>query len=163
MTTVVGFKVAPGLRVYSTSSGAVAVALFLGAIYAYTWTLLFVIAAACFFGFVLVAVAAAIKDTTSARRRGAVLLCRSVAPAAVIKSARLTVPPTFGVYCVEDFAAGGRKLQYRVGNHPVRHAELTRQFGAAALLGLFLSRADAEEFRHLLATRQVCPPAILEP
>jgi hypothetical protein len=162
MAAIVSFRVAPGLRVYSTGSGAVAVALLGGAIYAYLWSLLFVAAVACFFGLVLGMAALAIQEAVYAKRRGAFLLARSIAPASVARSGRLASPPTFGVYCIEGLVSGRRELQYRVGNHPVRHAELTREFGAAVLLGLFLSRADAEEFRHLLATRRVCPPAILE-
>ena len=109
-----------------------------------------------------VSIARQVSKSRDVSKREVELLARSVALRNVVVVGRKTNPPAFGVYCVEAFASGRRLLQYRVGNHSVRQAELTRKFGAAALLALFESRADADEFRHLLANGRTRPPAIVE-
>lgn len=157
MAIGVSYRIAPGVRYYSNSSGSVALVLVLAAIYAFVWSLLAAVALAVLATTVLLLVGAAIWAYRVRTRRIEELVARSVAPGAVTVVGRGTEPPTFGVYCVEGFAGGTRGLQYRVGRHPVRQAELVREFGAAVRLGLFTGRADAEEFRHLLASGRLSP------
>jgi hypothetical protein len=158
----VSYRIAPAIRYYSTGGSAVALAFVIAAIYAYLWMFAAIAVAAGCLAVVVLAIARSVSEKRHAIQREADLLSCSVSPRSVVAVGRKTNPPTFGVYCVETFASGRRSLQYRVGNHPVRQAELTREFGAAGLLALFESRADAEEYKYLLATGQARPPEMLE-
>jgi hypothetical protein len=77
-----------------------------------------------------------------------VLIRRSVDPSAVRVVGQYTIPRTYGVYRLR--ASPGRGREYRLGNHPVRHQELVRDYGAADLKWLFYDRADAVELAALL-------------
>ncbi|MGY0561350.1 hypothetical protein ACW7G2_11605 [Luteimonas sp. A277] len=80
------------------------------------------------------------------------LISRAVPPANVRHDGNLTVPRSFGVY--ELPAKSGSTRRYRLGNHPVRQAELHREFGACRLLYLFLQRPDAVQMASVLNARE---------
>ena len=75
---------------------------------------------------------------------------RAVSPASVQVDGNYTHPRTWGVYKVHPSANGVPGEAYRMGNHPVRRAELEREYGAAKLLHLFTFRADAMQMKSLL-------------
>lgn len=155
MTYGVSFRIAPGVRIYRTGGGGVAVALVLGSVYAYFW--LFVAAiyvlvlSALAVGFVVLLIAGYFMT----KSRLSLLQARAIEPKSVIISGRRTNPPTWGVYRVEGFAAGRRTTQFRLGNHPIRQQELAREFGAAELILLLPQRADAEELKYLLESGRI--------
>ena len=66
---------------------------------------------------------------------------RAISPRTVQPNGPLTMPRSYGVYKLPEHARGTR--QHRYGNHPVRMAELEREFGSCHLEFLFLSRNDA--------------------
>jgi len=78
------------------------------------------------------------------------LLASAVEPSSVEPDGSYTNPKTWGVYQVEQFRAGKRGHGFHMGNHPVRHQELVREFGEAKLVALFEARVDAEELKYLL-------------
>lgn len=77
---------------------------------------------------------------------------RAISPTEVRPDGGLTVPRTYGVYEVP--ARSGATRRYRLGNHPVRLAELNREFGGCKLLYLFLQRSDAVQMASLLNGRE---------
>jgi hypothetical protein len=151
----VSFNIAPGVRIYRSGGGGVAVALLLAAIYAYLWFFLAAIYLAVFAALTVGFVVLLIAGYFMTKSRLTDLQARAVEPTSVAVAGRLTNPPTWGVYRVEGFAAGRRTSQYRLGNHPIRQQELVREFGAAELILLFSTRVDAEELKHLLESGQV--------
>lgn len=80
------------------------------------------------------------------------LISRAVPPASVRLDGNLAVPRSFGVY--ELPTKSGATRRYRLGNHPVRQAELHREFGGCKLLYLFLQRPDAVQLASLLNGRE---------
>jgi hypothetical protein len=59
-----------------------------------------------------------------------------------------TNPRTYGVY--EILAPTGYSRRFRFGNHPVRKAELTREYGDVKLENLFEDREHATKLANLL-------------
>lgn len=158
----VSFRVAPGVHVYRSTSGAfVAFALGLGLVGAYFRLFFLAIQVAVLVtlivAFVVGFFAFLIAGYFMTKNRLAELQARAVAPTSVTLAGRYTNPPTWGVYRVEGFVGGRRTSQYRAGNHPVRQQELTREFGAAELVMLLPTSADAKELKHLLETGRVSP------
>ena len=76
------------------------------------------------------------------------LLAMATAPSGLRAAGRYTRPPSWGVYVVAPPKQTPTR-RYRFGNHPVRQAELSREFGAARVLALFTARAPAEELAAL--------------
>ena len=77
---------------------------------------------------------------------------RAISPTKVRPDGPLTSPRSYGVY--ELPGAVGASRRYRLGNHPVRHVELEREFGRCKLLYLFLQRPDAVQMAALLNERE---------
>lgn len=71
------------------------------------------------------------------------LLALAVAPGSVVAMGPYTRPKTYGVYRLNSQTKSGRT--YRYGNHPVRMAELVRDYGKAELVALFRDRPLAVE------------------
>ena len=61
----------------------------------------------------------------------------------VTADGNLTRPRSYGVYQLPRSSDGART--FRFGNHPVRQAELDREFGSSRLIIVFLDRQDAVE------------------
>lgn len=78
------------------------------------------------------------------------LLAKAVDASSLSIDGRYTTPRTWGVYEVARFLNGKRTRFHYIGNHPVRHAELEREYGSATLIALFTDRADAEELQFRL-------------
>jgi hypothetical protein len=78
------------------------------------------------------------------------LLAKAVDPATLPTDGRYTTPRTWGVYQVARFSRGKRTQFHYIGNHPVRHMELVREYGSADLVALFTDRAEAEELQYRL-------------
>lgn len=78
-----------------------------------------------------------------------VLLNAAVAADPLAADGRYTSPRSWGVYKINPPTASATRL-HRIGNHPVRHTELEREFGRLEVLGLFTSRAMADELSRLL-------------
>jgi len=158
----ISFRVAPGVHVYRSTSGAfVAFAIGLGFVGAYFRLFFLAIQAAVLIAFIVAIIvgffAFLIAGYFMTKNRLSELQARAVAPTSVTIAGRYTNPPTWGVYRVDGFAAGRRTSQYRSGNHPVRRQELIREFGAAELIMLLPTSADAKELKHLLETGRVSP------
>lgn len=81
------------------------------------------------------------------------LMARASDPASIASDGKYTQPRTWGVYEVERLVRGVRAPYWHFGNHPVRQEELIREYGHARLVGLFTSRADAEELRYVLNSK----------
>lgn len=77
----------------------------------------------------------------------------SVAKASVLTNGSYTSPKTWGVYRIDPPRDAIPTKSYRIGNHPMRHRELEREFGRASVEALFKSRAQAEELAALLNAR----------
>jgi hypothetical protein len=82
------------------------------------------------------------------------LIDRSIELDAVVVEGRYTSPKTWGVYRIDRLVSGQRGSAFRIGNHPVRQAELEREFGGADLIALFTTRIDAEETAYILNGRR---------
>ena len=80
------------------------------------------------------------------------LIQRAIAPSSVRPDGNLTRPRSFGVYELPASASATRR--FRFGNHPVRLAELEREFKRCRLLYLFRVRDDAASVAGLLNSRQ---------
>jgi hypothetical protein len=76
------------------------------------------------------------------------LLSQAVTSTSIQVVGIYTNPRTFGVYKLNGSSAIGRK--YRFGNHPVRETELTREYGFAKVVALFMEREQARELASLL-------------
>jgi hypothetical protein len=168
MTYGVSFRVAPGVHVYSKASGAF-VSLMLGFGFLGAYFRLFFLSIQIVVMVTLLCLAVVgfvcfvIAGYFMTKRRVLELQARAIAPASVEPAGRYTNPPTWGVYRVEGFAAGRRTTQYRVGNHPIRQQELIRELGAAELIMLLPSSADAKEVKHLLDTGRITTEITLTP
>lgn len=79
------------------------------------------------------------------------ILARAISPSSVRPSGRLTLPRSYGVYCISSSSTSTRSVRF--GNHPVRQRELKREFGACTLEYLFFSREDAKSVARALAGR----------
>jgi hypothetical protein len=77
------------------------------------------------------------------------LLSKAVEAHALVTTGRYTVPRSWGVYKITPPKVSATRL-HRIGNHPVRQGELEREFGSVNVVGLFKSRAVAEELSRLL-------------
>ena len=82
------------------------------------------------------------------RSRVEELLSKAVAQSSVTAAGRYTKPATWGVYKISPPKASATK-RYRMGNHPVRHLELTQEFGATSTIAIFTIRALAIELADL--------------
>ena len=80
------------------------------------------------------------------------LSSRAVLPNEVRPDGALTLPRSYGVYEIPAAASSTRR--FRLGNHPVRQAELHREFGNCKLLYLFLQRSDAVQMASQLNGRE---------
>ena len=73
----------------------------------------------------------------------------AVAPKSVAPAGNYTDPKTWGVYRLPA-DNGNTGMTYRLGNHPVRHLELVRDYGRAELVLLFTARETALDLRDRL-------------
>ncbi len=146
----VSFRVARGIYFHQSGNGAaltvVLLAALLGALWFYAMLALAVFVGVTLIGYAVVFIGGIFM--TNSRLKD--LDARAVSPTAVKVEGNYTAPRTWGVYKVEAFKNGQRGADYHLGNHPVRHRELEREFGAAELVRLFTSRADAEELKYML-------------
>ena len=60
-----------------------------------------------------------------------------------------TIPETYGTFSIPDEALNGEE-KFRIGNYPVRMAELKREFGEVVFIALFENRDDAETLAGML-------------
>jgi hypothetical protein len=82
------------------------------------------------------------------RSRVEELLSKAVAQSSVTAAGRYTKPATWGVYKINPPKTSSTK-RYRIGNHPVRHHELSQEFGAASTIAIFTTRPLAVELAAL--------------
>jgi hypothetical protein len=147
MKTGALFRISRGTSVYVGGGGAVATVLFfavMGGALRIALALAFVALSSLLFLVFMVV------GTIMTKNRLKALQSRAVTQSSVQVDGNYTHPRTWGVYKVETFKNGVRGHAFHLGNHPVRHSELIRDYGAAELLMLFTSRADAEELKYLL-------------
>ena len=143
------FRLIRGVTVHQSGGSAVAFAFFLAAMAATLWFFAVVAAAAiCILLYVCFLVAGYLMTSSQLKE----LQARALVPTTVVVEGNYTKPKTWGVYRVEGFKAGRRGHTFHIGNHPVRHSELVREHGAAEVLMLFTTRADAEHLKHLLSS-----------
>ena len=76
------------------------------------------------------------------------LMINAVSPQRLRRDGIYTSPRSFGVYRLTGSGNVGKR--YRIGNHPVRERELTRDFGECEVLAVFLDRDDAERLARYL-------------
>lgn len=75
------------------------------------------------------------------------LLSKAVTPPSFTVVGMLTAPRTFGVYQLKGQAKSGRT--FRFGNHPIRHHELTNEYGRTDVVAIFFNRRDAMELANI--------------
>jgi hypothetical protein len=77
------------------------------------------------------------------------LLDQAVDPSTLTADGNLTLPRSWGVYELH-MTRGSSVRRFRIGNYPVRHQELEREFGLVRTIAVFTSRTTAEELQRLL-------------
>ena len=146
----VSFRVARGVYFHQSGNGAALTAIALAALFGILWfyamVALAVVVAVTLIGFVTLVIGTILMNNSRLKE----LQARAVSPTEVKVEGNYTAPRTWGVYRVEAFKNGQRGSDYHLGNHPIRHRELERDYGAAELVLLFTSRTDAEELKYLL-------------
>ena len=80
--------------------------------------------------------------------REAELLAMAVPASSLTAAGLYTSPRSWGVYELESVARGTKRFRY--GNHPVRQAELEREFGRVTRIHLFAARSLAAELAGIL-------------
>ena len=149
------FRVAPGVYIHRSGGGAVFTALLLGMCYVALWFYALIVLAAIVAVVLVAFLCLLVAGYVMTSNRLKELQSRAVLPSSVQVDGNYTAPRTWGVYKVEAFKNGIRGFAFHLGNHPVRHNELVRDFGSAELVLLFTSRTDAEELKYLLNTNRV--------
>ena len=75
------------------------------------------------------------------------LLSKAVTPPGFTVVGVLTIPRTYGVYKLKGQAKSGRT--FRFGNHPIRHYELTNEYGRTDVVAILFNRRDAVELANI--------------
>lgn len=78
------------------------------------------------------------------------LLRHSVPITSVRPNGKLTSPPSWGVYELEQSNTALHSRRFRFGNHPIRQHELIAEYNSAKLIALFAERKIALELARAL-------------